>query len=80
MGQADQATSKEGRSTACSTKEAMQIQAWYRGSPRNSPVPEVDRATNQKTPISKASERDCPGHEGEAELCQRSDPGTAGGS
>ena len=59
MGQADQATLKEGHSTACSTEEATQIQAWYRGSLRNSPVPEVDRATNQEASISKASERDC---------------------
>ena len=34
----------------------------------------------RRLPISKASERDCPGHEGEAELCQWGDPGTAGGS
>ena len=46
VGQADQATSKEGCSTACSTKEAAQIQAWHCGSPRNLLVPEVDRATN----------------------------------
>ena len=80
MGQTGQATSEEGCSTAGRTEEATQVQAWHRGPLRDSPVPEIDQATDQEAPIPKAGERDCPGHEGEAELCQWGNPGTAGGS
>ena len=80
MGQTGQATSEEGSSTASRTKEATQVQAWYRDPPRDSLVPEINRATDQEAPIPKAGERDCPGHEGEAELCQWGNSGTAGGS
>ena len=54
--------------------------AWYCGPPQNLPIPEVYRTINKEAPFPEAGARDCPGHEGETELCQWGNPGTAGGS
>ena len=77
---AGQVPPEEGHSSACRRKETSQVQAWYSCPPRDSQVPKVNRVADQEAPIPEVGERDCPGLQVEAELCQWGNPGTAGGS